>query len=357
MTNRELAGKLGVSPSTLSMILNRKPGISEAKRASVLEQLEEMGLEHLIREPEAAADSRNPPKVQGGQICFLIYRRTGEILNQHPFFMLLMESIEERARSYGCSVMLMTVTRESVADQLRLLKKMKILGLLVFATEMQAEDLEVFRDVSVPLVAMDHNFPHMSVDTVAIDNRMGTWQAMEHLKRAGHTEVGYLCSSTRILSFEERRAGYREAAAALGLHLDPGHVFTLPYTEAGSYQAFREILRKKPDLPTAFVCDDDTIAVGCVRALLEAGIRVPEDVSVIGFNNRPSCAETEPPLTSIDVPKESFGGEAVDALLWRVLRRGPAGEETLCRKIWTGTRLVERDSVLRRTEETKEAEK
>lgn len=343
MTNRELAQHFGISPAAFSLVLNQKPGVSEATRNRVISELREMGYTHLLKkipqpeiEESAAAAS--------AQICFATYKRHGKILNQHPFFMLLMESIEERARQQGYHIVLMTIDHAgNIPEQLEALKAMQPQGILLFALEMQPEDMEPFLALEFPLVALDNQFSHQPVHTVSIDNEMGTYQAVEYLARSGHQRIGYLQSDVTVSSFQERETGYRSAAAAFGLELEP--VIKIPYTELGSYQALQSILAEKPTLPTAFVCDDDTIASGALRAFAEVGYRVPEDVSVVGFNDRPSSEMTVPPLTSINVPRASFGAEGVDALVKLIQKREQGITEVRPLKLRIGTQLVCRKSV------------
>lgn len=342
MTQRELAQKLQLSPAALSLILNNKPGVSSATRARVIEQIEQMGYAHLLRNITPFGQSfPNPP---GGQLCFVIYKRHGRILNQHPYFMLLMESIEERARKHGYSVLLMSMEHNSYIDkQIETLHNMHVRGIILFATEMQPEDLKPFDALRLPLVALDNHFHRTEVNTVSIDNDMGTYQAIAHLVSMGHKSIGYLQSDVSISSFDERAAGYRSALDEFGL--PPSDVFRIPYSEAESYRAFRSILLEKPKLPTAFVSDDDTIATGVMRALTEAGLHIPDDISIVGFNDRPSCEAASPALTSVNVPRASFGAEAVDALMKLIGRSDRQSTMVRSLKLRIGTQLVSRDSV------------
>ena len=346
MTNRDLAAQLHISPTALSMILNHKPGISEATRSRVLQQIREMGYGNRIKEvrqtpPAATADSLYDDR---GQICLIIYKRDGNILGQHPYFLLLLESITQRAEQYGYHVTLMTIDRRdsNPAEQIERWNSSRIRGILLFATEMKPEDIEPFSALRIPYVAMDHNFSNQAVNTVAIDNDMGTFQAIRHLFSMGHRKIGYLKSNVEISSFQERSAGYQRTVRNFGMELNP--ILPVPYSEEESYQAFRKFLQKSPTLPTAFVSDDDTIAIGVLRALLESGVRVPEDVSLVGFNDRPSCVQTTPTLTTVQVPRTSFAFEAVDMLLKLVHQRESeiAASTT---KLRIGTQLIIRDSV------------
>ncbi|MDD3337379.1 MAG: LacI family DNA-binding transcriptional regulator [Lachnospiraceae bacterium] len=339
MTNREIANQLNISPAALSLILNHKPGVSDSTRERVLKAITDMGYSHLIKK-------RQTPESLPSNFAFVIYKKNGKILNQHPFFLLLMESIENRARKYGYNIMLTTIDKKmDVMPQIRNLEEMNIKGVIIFATEMDASDIQHFEVLKVPFVAIDNNFPHLDVNTVCINNEIGTYQAVEYLVNMGHKKIGYLQSNDTISSFCEREQGYQNAMNTFGLSLDSAHIFKIPYTEEGSYQAFKKLLDTNIELPTAFVSDDDTIATGVMKALTEKGLRIPEDVSIVGFNDRPSCEISSPPLTSINVPRHSFGSEAVDALVKMVQRREHDSNMTRSLKLRIGTQLTIRSSV------------
>lgn len=339
MTNRELAQKLNISPAALSLILNHKPGISDSKRSLVLQTLEEMGYAHLIKPVSVA------PAVSDN-LCFVIYKRHGEILDQHPFFLLMIESIENHAREYGYHILVTTIDNKNpVEPQLSRLKEMNAKGLIIFATEMLEDDIFYFENLQIPFVAIDNDFTHLNINTVSINNQMGTYQAIEYLHGMGHRKIGYLQSSTVIQSFLEREYGYRNALNQLGLELYSKYIFKLPYTEEASYQNFRLLLDEKVELPTAFVTDDDTIASGVIRALTEKGFLIPDDISIVGFNDRPSCEISSPKLTSVNVPRHSFGVESVDFLIKLIERKEQSKAGVRCIKIRIGTQLVLRESV------------
>ncbi len=228
-------------------------------------------------------------------------------------------------------------------------------GAVIFGTEMQDEDMDAFLSLHIPLVVMDNDLTRLPCNTISINNQMGTYQAIEHLIQMGHTRIGYLKSQIRINSFKERHQGYVNALTHFGLAFQPEHILTVHYTEEDSYRYLRQYLENHTpeELPDAFVCDDDTMAVGALRAFQEKGIRVPDDISVIGFNDRPTCEETFPPLTSINVSKRSLAFEAVEELIRLIKnqeqtnRQDPINEETRSRKIRIGTKLIIRDSVSR----------
>lgn len=339
MTNKELAKELGLSPAALSLIINHKPGVSEATRIRVLEQIQNMGLGHLIKKA---------PSVPSNSLCFVIYKRNGEILDLHPFFLLLMEYIETRARFYGYHILLCTIDkRRPLEPQLEHVKELDSQGMLIFATEMQDEDMEPFMRLQIPFVALDNDFTRLSCNTVSINNQMGTFQAIEYLVKMGHRRIGYLKSSSRISSFEERQHGYENALAYFDLSFSPEDIIPVHYTEEGSYRDIRQFLENHPHakVPDAFVCDDDTSASGALRAFSERGYQIPGDISIIGFNDRPSCEVTTPPLTTINVSKHALATEAVDELVRMIQHSDAFTPETRSRKIRIGTKLVVRESV------------
>lgn len=341
MTNKEIAQQVGVSPAALSLIINHKPGVSDATRTRVLSQLEEMGLSSLIKKAPVMENSNS--------LCFIIYKRHGEILDIHPFFLLLMENIETQARSYGYHILLSTIDkRQPVEPQIRHINELNAQGAILFATEMFDEDLDAFKNMQIPFVALDNDFARLSCNTISINNQMGTYQAIDYLVNSGHKNIGYLKSHTRISSFKERHQGYVNALIHFGLGLLPENIWTVNYTEEGSYRDIRQLLDSSSlQIPDAFVCDDDTIATGAMRAFSEKGFHVPDDISIIGYNDRPACQVTTPPLTSINVSKRALAVEAVDEIMRLIQNPDFQTPENRSRKIRIGTKLVVRESVSR----------
>jgi len=337
MTNKELAQKLNISPAALSLVLNNKPGISDGTRKRILGRLEEMGYGDLAR--------KNTPR--SGNLCFVVFKKHGKILDQHPFFLLLMEGLEAQTRKYGLNLLFFTVDcRQPMEAQIERLNALDAKGVVVFATEMLLEDIPFFQRLNMPFVALDNDFTCFDVNTVAINNQMGMFQAVEHLVSLGHKEIGCLCATERISAFAERRLAFQNAMAGFGLPLREEYVITLPYPEQESYHAFKAYLEKSPRLPTAFVSEDDTMAIGAMRALIEAGFRVPEDVAMVGFNNRPNCASVKPGLTSVDAPKQTLGTAAIDALMQLIGRRERQEAPFQGLKTRVSTQLVVRDSTV-----------
>lgn len=335
MTNKELSKLLGVSPATLSLVINNKPGLSQEMRSRVISDLSQMGYTHLIKTDCTSPQHRN--------ISFIVYKRSGEILNSNPYFLLLMEGLEKNAMRHGCSITLHVIDKRDLdMSQIDTINYSGSLGAIIFATEMFDDDLNFTRELQMPFLMLDNFFPYDEFDSVAINNEMGTYQAIRHLVDCGHTNIGYLKSSVNISSFSERSNGFHRAASACGITIAKENIYCIRNSEEGSYQDFGKILRGAPQLPTAFVTDDDTLAIGVIRALSEVGYTVPKDVSIIGFNDRPVCQICSPPLSSVRVSTDSLVYEAVELLMRRIHHSDRCLTPV---KIRVSTTLVHRDSV------------
>lgn len=194
MTHREIARQLHISPASLSLILNHKAGISSATRERVLRELKEMGYEHLIK-PTA----QQVPVTK--DLYFIIYQRNGFILGYSPFVYLLTESMEKQAQKYGFNVLLKPLDSGCNLDaEIDAINQSGAQGVLIMATEMLDEDIAHFSRLTVPYVSIDHDFTTRNISTVAINNQMGTFQAIEYLVNMGHTDIGYVHTTEYISS-------------------------------------------------------------------------------------------------------------------------------------------------------------
>ncbi len=303
---KDLARRLGVSPSTVSLALHNRPGVSEATRARVFEALREEGLEALI------PAEKPPPR----NVRLVLYKNGKEIITDTPFFLQLIEGIDRQAKKDGLNLMVSYLTAgPGVAEQVGKLRENGCEGIILLATEMTPEQTDPFRALGLPLVALDENFEEAGLDCVAISNALSMRRAVEHLLRLGHKRIGYLKGTPSIRNFTERFEGYRQAMAAAGLALPEGGIVESAPSAEAAYTAMRRYLSELGKLPcTAYVADNDNLLCGAMKALREYDIAVPERVSVVGFDGLPAAEFFDPPLTTIRVPKRQMGGMAVSLL-------------------------------------------
>lgn len=331
MSNKDLAKKLKISPAALSLIINNKSGVSEDTRNRVKKSLAEMGYEHLIKREV----------IETNNICFVIFKNTGRIINHHSFFLLMMETIEKQAAKYGYNIFLVTIdANESLIEQFERINTTDAKGVVIFGTEIEDKHVPYFSHLTLPFVILDNDLSQYNLVTVSINNAMGTFQAIEYLVNNNHTDIGYLQSFYLINSFIERKKGFESALQQFGIDLPKEKIVVLPYTEEGSYQTMKKWLTTDIYIPKAFVTDDDTIAVGAMKALQEFGYKIPEDIAIVGYNNRPNSEITTPSLTTIDVNRQHLGIVAVDTLMKLI------DQETSSNfKIRINTELIKRGSV------------
>lgn len=328
---KDIATMLGLSPATVSLVLNGKPGISESTRQKVFSLVKELGYPELL--PEEKEGTKN--------IGFVIYKNRKVIVSETPFFFQLMEGIELRCRAYGYKLMISYLYEETNSqDTLKEITQGGCEGVILLATEMRTADLKPFSSLSLPLVVLDSYFEREKFDSVVINNTHGAYEATDYLAKLGHKKIGYLRSNYSIKNFQARYEGFSKAMKTNNIYLNPEYIIELGSSMETSYEAMRRHLAAGLSLPTAYFAENDLIALGAIKALKEKGIRTPEDISIIGFDDTPLSQVTEPELTTIHVPKQRMGMLAVDRLVTRI---NDNPEEFV--KIEVGTNLVVRDSV------------
>jgi len=333
---KDIAKKLSISPSAVSFVLNNKPGVSEETRRKVLKVIEQMGYNTNIFSKSALSHNRN--------IRFIIYKKHGLVVSDTPFFSALMEGIDREARSLGYNLIVTYIdeNKDNLMKILHIIKATPPDGIMLLATEMTKEDLKPFKKLNVPLLLLDSYFESENLDTVIINNIEGVYKATCYLVELGHINIGYLHSSVWINNFDQRMAGFKKAINAKGLKLNENFIFCLESTVDGSHKNMLKILENKPQLPTALFADNDIIAFGAIKAMKEFGIRIPQDVSVIGFDDIPFCEMIDPPLTTVMVYKQRMGMIALKRLVERI---DEAPAETI--RIEVNTTIVERKSVIK----------
>ena len=310
-TAQDVAKAAGVSPATVSLIFHGRPGVKAETREHVLAVARELGYARIAPDPSPAADETRP-------LLLVIFKQEGSALTEMPFFEHLVRGITDETRRRGDHRLVVTYyyAHRDAQEQLDDLRATGCEGIILLATEMSAADVAPFETIGVPIVLLDGCFSSKPLSSVVIDNYRGAKIAVRHLAGLGHTRIGYLHCSADIKNFSERRIGFLAGIHQLN---DEGAGIETAVVEAGPamadcYLAMREFLARNPEPPTAFFADNDHAAAHCIRALQEHGLRVPDDVSVIGFDDVEFAAGLNPPLTTMGVPKETMGALAVKRL-------------------------------------------
>lgn len=334
ITAKELAKDLQLSEAAVSMALNNKPGVSTATRKRVWQRAQELGYDFT------KLTEQRPILSTGGTVAFLIYRKSGAVVADTPFFAQLSEGIDQACRELGHALRVSYLYESDGApQQLRRILAEGCSGIILLGTEMGLENVKLFTSLPVPMVLLDCYFSELSCDSVLINNIQGAYLATTHLISKFRTQPGYLHSSYSIQNFEERADGFYKAIRAGGMSPSRSLVHRLAPSMEGAYSDMREQLQQGEKLARCYFADNDLIAAGAIKALKEAGYRIPEDVAVIGFDDLPVCEFMEPSLSTVQVAKQYMGQCAV-----RRLHELMQGKSPACLKLALQTKLVLRES-------------
>lgn len=332
ITARDLAKRLNLSAAAVSMALNGKTGVSDGTRKRVLEAAGKLGFDF---------SRLSEPRTGAGTICFILYRRQGVVVGDTPFFSQLSEGVGASCKRAGYKLRVQYIYKgDDVAEQLRDLVRMDCAGVILLGTEMFHDDFEPFEKLPVPLVLLDTYFDTAQHDCVLINNVQGAFLATDYLISRTQKQPGYLHSSYPIGNFEERADGFYKAVQYHGMPASKSIVHTVLPTVEGTCADMLTLLENGEELAPCYFADNDLIAVGAMKAFQARGIKIPDDIAIVGFDNIPLASYIEPSLTTVNVPKQYMGETAANRLI-ELVRGGnwsPVKIELL-------TKLVKRRSV------------
>lgn len=301
-TIRDIAREADVSIGTVSRALKNQPGLSEATRARIVDTARRLGYD--------AAQLR--PRIR--RLTFLLHRQHNNFAAS-PFFSHVLHGVENACRARGIVPSLLTAgPTEDVAEQLRLHAP----DAIAVAGFIEPETLAAIAAMGRPLVLIDLWAPNLRC--VNLDNARGAMLAMRHLFAMNRTRVAFIGGSLAHYSIAQRALGYRRAFFEAGLLFDPSLETTCDASlppDAGAALAFARLLdaRGPGAAPNAVFAYNDVAALAAMRVCLARGLRVPEDIAIVGFDDIPAAAHAAPPLTTIAADKEALGTRGVELLL------------------------------------------
>lgn len=334
----DIAKEMGISTAAVSMAVNNKPGVSEETRLEVLKVAGEMG--YIARKPATAVKIANA-SASKKFIKLLRIKKHGLVVMETAFFAKVIDGIEEQCKKMGYELLISNITIDP-NEKGQIVNEFHddVDGLIALCTELDEEDVIDLVGLKCPKVILDRRF-QFNVDTVLMNNQKATNQGVEFLYGKGHRKIGYLRSSTSIYNFESRFRGFVKVMESKELDISDDHIAHIEPTIDGAYKDMMMYLNEfGHDLPTAFIADNDNIALGAINALKEKNIKIPEDISIVGIDDMPFCSLISPQLTTIKIYKKEIGRIAVKMLVEQ------SKEETECsRKVEVDTTLVNRESV------------
>jgi len=303
VTIKDIARKAGVSPSTVSRALNGNPVINRETRRRIRELAEEMGYE----KNELA---RGLVKGDIGAIGLII----PDITN--PFFAEITRGVEDAANERGHGVILCNTggDLEKEKEYARLLRRKRAGGLILASVTVDDPYIEGLVKGDIPLILVSRVPKEVDTSYITVDDRKGAKMAVEYLMGLGHKTIGFIDGPEDVIPSRDRMKGYQEVLKEHGIPLYEEIICYADFTREAGYHVMKRYL-KLPELPTAVFAANDLIALGAIEAIEEDGSLVPDDISVIGFNNISYASLPRIMLTTIAQPMYEMGFAAAEYIL------------------------------------------
>lgn len=316
-TIRDVAQRAGVSTMTVSRVLNNSGYVSAEARTRVEAAVAELGY---------------VPNTLGLSLRFKRTQTLALVVTDitNPFFTSMARGVEDVASQAGFSTILCNTdeSERKQADYLTTLVQKRVDGILLVPARSAAAPVKWLQQRNVPVVIIDRRAPGARVDCVRGQSEAGGYALARLLYDLGHREVAILSGPADVSTAQDRVAGFLRASQECGVILRPGHLIYGSFTVASGYAMTQHVLKARPQ-PTALLAANNFIAIGAYRALRDAGLRVPEDVSLVGFDNLPDYIVLDPFLTVSAQPAYEMGQRAAELLLERLAGRGPAESQDI----------------------------
>lgn len=331
-TIKDIAKKAGVSSATVSRVLNydESLSVSDEKRKLIFEIAE--SLEYMP--PRKRNISKAPKKLKIGLVHW--YTMSQEL--DDPYYMSIRLGIEKMC--YENNIEIVKIFRP---DEYDFQKLESVDGFIAIGKFTDGQIAKIY-ERSPNIVFVDSSPQETRFDSVVIDFEKAVTGALDYLWQIGHRSIGYIggreyIGPDQVALGERRESVFRQHMIDLGAY-EEKNVFIGAFLAESGYRLMKQAIQTLDELPSAFFVASDSIAIGVLRAIHECGLKVPKDVSIIGFNDIPTSKYTVPPLTSIRVHKEFMGETAVELLLERIIRK-----RKIAKKVVVPTELQLRESI------------
>jgi LacI family transcriptional regulator len=250
--------------------------------------------------------------------------RSAAVSLRDPFIESMIQSIFEASAQQGYFAMLAMLTADREPDFYhRILRSRHFDGVIMFSSDIDDPILPLLSKDGGPMVLIGRHPYFLNVTWVDVENREGAREAVAHLIGLGHRRIGVINGQLQMEAAQARRDGYKQALLEAGIGIDNDLMVEGFFSEAAAYQAMSKLL----DLyqpPTAIFTASDTMAIGALHAIADRGLRVPDDVALIGYDDLPLAANATPSLTSVHQPIGEMGAHAVRVLIEQIREQGPA---------------------------------
>ena len=304
VTIYDVAKEANVSIATVSNVINKKGRIGEKTRKRVHEAMEKLNYEPNML---ASALTGKQTKTIGLIIPDLA----------NPFFSELARSIEDRAHELGYNIVICSTDYQEEKENkyISLLKQKRVDGFILASGFENLERVQELMEEDIPVVIVARDYPNFSINTVALDDYIGGYQAANHLIQLGHKNIGFIALD--VYSNRERIRGFKDALKEHHIELRNDLHFIedkkQSLVQAGKTSA--ETYLQSAEIPTAIFACNDLLAIGAIQVIRDAGLNIPEDISIVGFDNTNIATIVDPPLTTMSQPIQRMGREVMDLII------------------------------------------
>lgn len=313
-TISDVAKRAGVSTMTVSRVIHHAGYVNQHTRERVEKAILELGYV-----PNALA--RSLRFKQTGTIALILTDIT------NPFFTTIARCVEDTASAQGFSVMFCN-TDESEREEIEyinVLLQKQVDGVLLVPASVSTTSVDLLQHHSVPVVVLDRHIPEAQVDIVRCDSAQGAVLLTDHLLALGHRRIALLNGPAHISTSMDRVSGYHQVLSEAGL---TGIVYNGDFTQPSGYQMAQAALGLSPR-PTALFAANNFIAIGAYHAIRDAEMHIPEDISLVAFDDLPATFVLDPFLTAAAQPAYEMGRRAAELLLARLSGNGPSGPQEI----------------------------
>ena len=334
MTNiRDVAESAGVSIATVSRVINQEKKVSPDTKAKV-----EKAISDLNYQPNYLG--RNLRRSETKMVLVILQN----IAN--PFYSKVVKGIEDIGHKHGYNTMICNTDSDSKRERsyLELLKNRLVDGVILMEPEIDGKELSEINQ-HFPVVQCCEYKEEVNVSHISIDNVAAGFTAVKHLIDQGHEKVGMISASNRLLSAKQREKGYKRALRQFGIDFDPDLIKYGSYGFNGGLRSAQELLKSETK-PTAIFAISDITAIGAIRGIKEKGLKVPEDIAVVGFDNTSIASMYDPKLTTISQPRYELGKITMEILLEQIQDKKKEGQTMKVKKDYLEHELITRESSL-----------
>lgn len=305
-TIRDVARKAEVSPSTVSRVFNNKGNISSETKEKVLSVAAELGYQPRSYKKQEEKEKKN--------IGIIFSKRLSNLILD-PFYGQVMAGVEGSLIPYNYKLFFKTISGKVSEDSAvinDLIKDEKIAGLILTGYDIEKDLIFRIKESNIPLVLVDNDLWDENIDCVVNDNIAGARKIVNHLIELGHERIAFFGGPLSHVSLDERYIGYCQALKQAGINKDKELIYCCKPTfniEDG-YNAALDTFKKLKKMPTAVFTANDMLALGVMKAIKELGYKIPDDVSIAGFDDIQVAQHTMPPLTTVRIFKNEMGALA-----------------------------------------------